>query len=245
MDLKPTLENLISSLPPIISMAHAKKCLGRVISKRPLASVVLVPEHIPPSGSIFSHLVTRYSLRESIFTTPGVEGAGKKPMRPESKKEVKMEKQPTLEDPINSLPPIVSKDHIEEYLGTVISKRPLANIVLVPEHIFPAGRIFFIWEPFFTFGNRFLPLYGLKAMEKPNEAKIQTGGKNGKATNPRKPNQLSTPNHLTGPCREIPRRRNLPKDSGKPRFSRQGPQENADRAEDRLPDRGSSGMALT
>jgi predicted DNA-binding transcriptional regulator AlpA len=49
-------------------------------------------------------------------------------MRPKSKKEVKMEKQPTLENLINSLPPIISRDHVEKYLGGVISKRTLANL---------------------------------------------------------------------------------------------------------------------
>jgi predicted DNA-binding transcriptional regulator AlpA len=49
-------------------------------------------------------------------------------MKPKSKQEVKMEKQPTRGSLTNSLPPIISRDHVEKYLGGVISKRTLANL---------------------------------------------------------------------------------------------------------------------
>jgi predicted DNA-binding transcriptional regulator AlpA len=39
-----------------------------------------------------------------------------------------MEKKPTLENLGNSLPPIISRDHVEKYLGGVISKKTLANL---------------------------------------------------------------------------------------------------------------------
>lgn len=39
-----------------------------------------------------------------------------------------MEKQPTLENRIDSLPPIISPDHVEKYLGGVIFQRTLANL---------------------------------------------------------------------------------------------------------------------
>jgi len=39
-----------------------------------------------------------------------------------------MEKKPTLENLSGCLPPIISRDHVEKYLGGVISKKTLANL---------------------------------------------------------------------------------------------------------------------
>ena len=39
-----------------------------------------------------------------------------------------MEKKQSLENLSNALPPIISRDHVEKYLGGVISKKTLANL---------------------------------------------------------------------------------------------------------------------
>jgi len=48
------------------------------------------------------------------------------------------------------LSPGISRDHVEIFLGKIISSVSLANRVLVPENMSPADGIF-------LFGNPFLP----------------------------------------------------------------------------------------
>jgi hypothetical protein len=93
-------------LPPVISREHVERLLGR--------AYFFIWEPVFTFGNRFLPL-------------PGLK-ALENQMRPKSKQEVKMEKQPTLENLINSLPPIISRDHVEKYLVGVISKRTLANL---------------------------------------------------------------------------------------------------------------------